>query len=557
MRWLLAVLCFKAALALRQPYDYLVALNTFQWGFLHPEVIVALGPDSPAFAQDIIGRVDVTTTFEGIQLNTEYIYALWLGITENNSTTQIIGSAQSLDVQTLVIEPPMVFTSVIMHLYYASINYTLPVQVDFILNFNDDLKIVSYDATFRRWAEAYYYLIPKLAPQIAKELNTTYVPGKSNDTALVAQRAATDVCAVAMEHCVGANVQYSSNEECMTFLTKEIPFGNPWEGGLNTGWCRYIHKNMVPSRPDVHCDHVGPSGGDMCIDRDYVDIVTKFPFASTLVGYEARVKTADVASLSAASLQGLVQSEFRTIVSTTIAFYPIPVIALFAILYLSARVISVALARYTAAYSTLGVNGQRKAVAYTVNLIYTTLALGLQLPSVVTYAGVYNFTAIQCLKCSAVVISTLFAIFALFISLENTNHPASIPTGSIWLWQATSEQPTFLGMLMHRLKFEPARVKRVLRFAAIQSFIFKFGFFVYLLVQWGMKLAKWEAVPTDVFFSVSVCVVGTLLMATQIYGSWTLWTIASSVGNEPIVPLLAIDGRQGQGTEESETKTGF
>lgn len=33
---------------------------------------------------------------------------------------------------------------------------------------------------------------------------------------------------------------------------------------VQTTWCRYIHRNMVPIRPNIHCAHIGPSGGDMC-----------------------------------------------------------------------------------------------------------------------------------------------------------------------------------------------------------------------------------------------------------------------------------------------------
>lgn len=34
---------------------------------------------------------------------------------------------------------------------------------------------------------------------------------------------------------------------------------------------KQIHQNMVPLRPEVHCPHIGPSGGGMCVDdRTYV-----------------------------------------------------------------------------------------------------------------------------------------------------------------------------------------------------------------------------------------------------------------------------------------------
>jgi hypothetical protein len=31
--------------------------------------------------------------------------------------------------------------------------------------------------------------------------------------------------------------------------------------------CRHLHVPMLPLRPNVHCPHIGPSGGGMCIDR--------------------------------------------------------------------------------------------------------------------------------------------------------------------------------------------------------------------------------------------------------------------------------------------------
>ncbi|KAI5478206.1 hypothetical protein MNV49_005373 [Pseudohyphozyma bogoriensis] len=430
MRFLLVLLAFKAVAGLRQPYEYLQAMQDFQHGFLNPAEIVNAGIDSPAFADDIVGRVDVTTTFEGIELNTEYIYALWLGITNDNTSTPLIGSAANQTIQTLVIQPPVVFVSTITNLYYATMDYILPMQIDLILNFNDDLKITTYDVTFRRWPEAWNYLLPKLGPQLAKEMNMTF-SATSNITALVARRAAIDVCDVAMEYCVGSNVQYSSHDQCMQFLTEEVPFGQPWEGGMNTGFCRYIHKNMVAKRPEVHCAHVGPSGGDMCIARDYIEVTTAFPFGSTLVAPNASVDNAGVEHLSPDSFNALAKAELTLVYYTTVAF-------------------------------------------------------------------------------------TLFAIFALFVSLENTNHPATIPTGSIWLWQATSEQAIFVGMYMYRLKYRSETVIRVLRAAAIQSFAFKFAFALYLVIFWGIHLARYHTVGTDVFFSVAVCVIGSLLMVTQV-----------------------------------------
>lgn len=51
---------------------------------------------------------------------------------------------------------------------------------------------------------------------------------------------------------------------------------NRLDVGRNTLLCRMVHQNMVPYRPDVHCSHVGKTGGGYCgDDKDYVKTVTE------------------------------------------------------------------------------------------------------------------------------------------------------------------------------------------------------------------------------------------------------------------------------------------
>ena len=89
------------------------------------------------------------------------------------------------------------------------------------------MAYVGFSFRFRRWpglilsyiqsisihlhfTEAFKYLLPRIAPQIASELNQTYEAGTTNTTSLLALRAATDLCAVHAQYCVGDNVQYQS-----------------------------------------------------------------------------------------------------------------------------------------------------------------------------------------------------------------------------------------------------------------------------------------------------------------------------------------------------------
>ncbi|EEB92225.1 hypothetical protein MPER_09297 [Moniliophthora perniciosa FA553] len=263
----------------RAPAEYLGALQNFSQLILNPGLVLN-GNVTPPFADNVVGRVDVTTTFVGQQLNIEYFFGTFYTSAQQN-TTQLIGSATNVTIAELVLQPPLVWASLVTDFAYRTIEQTYPLQVDVLFRLDENLLITSYDATLRRFPQLFTLTIPPLAKQIAKELGDT---DTKDDIALLAKRAANDTCTDHMLYCTGQYQQYDSFEECYNFMTNEVPFGQPWEAGGNTAWCRYIHKNMLKFRPDIHCPHVGPSGGDMCIDRDYREVVYNPPFTESLVG---------------------------------------------------------------------------------------------------------------------------------------------------------------------------------------------------------------------------------------------------------------------------------
>ena len=100
---------------------------------------------------------------------------------------------------------------------------------------------------------------------------------------------------------------------------------------------------MVSFRPQVHCPHIGPTGGGMCIARDYIQTVMVNPFTETLNSPNASWNGKDLAGLSQNSLDELLKINTMTIVPTTVAWYSIPPIILWAIFYLSERGVRFAL----------------------------------------------------------------------------------------------------------------------------------------------------------------------------------------------------------------------
>ncbi|KAK0440168.1 hypothetical protein EV421DRAFT_2084099 [Armillaria borealis] len=497
----------------------------------------------------------------------EYLYGLFSGVAQLN-TTQLIGVPVGARVQSLAIQGHIVSASIYMPIFYRTIAYTLPVQIDLWLSFNDGLKIQSYDAAFRRLPEALAYIIPKLAPEMSRELNRTYTA--SNVTDLVSLQVARDICTVSEKYCTGDNQQYSSYDSCTQFILHNVSFGQIWQADQNTGMCRYIQKNVVMFRPNEYCANIGPSGGSTCIDHDYVNVTTDFPFASSLVTVNSSHSGNDTKGLSDKTIDELTRISLEVIYPTTVAFDSIPTIVYFFLLYVSGKFTEAVLGHFSKVFCSLSHEHQRNTVTYVLNTFWTLVALIVQLIAFPMLLERYTMFNIDLVHVATILVSglyileltyrptmrwpliihhicTLLAIIFLQIVLQVTSHPAIAVAGLIWLFQATTEQSVFIGLFMYRLRYPKSIVKPTLQFAAVQSFIFKIGFATYLVVWWGIKLASDHTTKFDVALSTVLVILISLLMSTQMYaslllsyitakgwsehsyGSYTVWCVARSM----------------------------
>ncbi|KAK8226044.1 hypothetical protein HDK77DRAFT_501285 [Phyllosticta capitalensis] len=78
----------------------------------------------------------------------------------------------------------------------------------------------------------------------------------------------TALCPQIQQRCVGPNQVYASVEDCSRQLLAK-PFGDFDEVWADNIVCRIIHLILTGTRPDIHCPHVGPTGGGKCVDNDY------------------------------------------------------------------------------------------------------------------------------------------------------------------------------------------------------------------------------------------------------------------------------------------------
>jgi hypothetical protein len=158
--------------------------------------------------------VDITENYIGQEKGTEYIWGLFANSERGfaNGTTQLIPIPISSTLASVVFQPPMVASSVIVNFSYPTLDYFLPVQIDQFIRFNDeDLTISSWDITFRRFAEAFYWVLSnsKMLQKIAQEDGRQLTP-ETNTTCLLANHAVKDICRVHEEYCHDANQQYAS-----------------------------------------------------------------------------------------------------------------------------------------------------------------------------------------------------------------------------------------------------------------------------------------------------------------------------------------------------------
>ncbi|KAJ3861591.1 hypothetical protein EV359DRAFT_66357 [Lentinula novae-zelandiae] len=167
---LLALILLNCRSAAYPPAEqYAEALDTFVQLFHSPQAIID-GSQPSKLAENVIGRVDFTNTFVGQELNIEYIYGFFVTNSDATNQTHLIGQPMNSTVQSLIIEPPVVYVSIIQDLFYQTIHDTLPLQVDLTVEFDEEFNIKFYDSTWRRLGEAMAFLLPKLLPQIAREL---------------------------------------------------------------------------------------------------------------------------------------------------------------------------------------------------------------------------------------------------------------------------------------------------------------------------------------------------------------------------------------------------
>eukprot|EP00775_Hariotina_reticulata_P011230 gene11230-11379_t len=85
------------------------------------------------------------------------------------------------------------------------------------------------------------------------------------ESPLVTQVVASYICNAHERYCKGGQQQYTSKTACTDFLKGLAPSPQNRLAG-NNRFCRFFHARFVDVSPEVHCPHIGPTGGGKCVE---------------------------------------------------------------------------------------------------------------------------------------------------------------------------------------------------------------------------------------------------------------------------------------------------
>ncbi|KAF2403164.1 hypothetical protein EJ06DRAFT_472523 [Trichodelitschia bisporula] len=204
------------------------------------------------FNDSVVGRVTPAGAFVGLDDSLEYFFGLsvpvppaYTGFSKSNVVQFTSGcpevAASTVYLETSAFDP-------------VNPRYNISYLKEFAFwRFDETGAVLAYDA----W-------LPNLSAWIADVAGTDiYAPA-------VQAGSIYGICAGVQDRCTGPNQQYGSVEECIGVLSQKT-YGNYDETWGDNVVCRSIHLLLTASRPDVHCPHVGPTGGGKCVDGSYVE----------------------------------------------------------------------------------------------------------------------------------------------------------------------------------------------------------------------------------------------------------------------------------------------
>jgi len=191
-------------------------------------------------SKSLIGRVQPVGTFLTSQTALEYLFGILCEIPHVPSRGQVV---ETIDLLQLTYDPEYYRVA-----FKVKLNLKSKLNLIFLgfFSFDEQMKLCGYEA-----------IIQNLG--LSLDFDPSERPGLIEKLCHGIQAA----CPVGSVH-----QQYSDVNDCINFLSEpRTPFGTYDRADQNSAVCRIIHVQLSQLSPNIHCPHVGKSGGYVCTDK--------------------------------------------------------------------------------------------------------------------------------------------------------------------------------------------------------------------------------------------------------------------------------------------------
>ena len=120
--------------------------------FIYPaDITQAKSINSTLLAEDVQGRIDVTRTFDGRELNTEYLFGLFANLAADPNSISLLGVPISYEILHFAANEYITSAATRFMFNFTSLGLIVPIEIDSWNTWNRYGQVTQYNGTFRYW----------------------------------------------------------------------------------------------------------------------------------------------------------------------------------------------------------------------------------------------------------------------------------------------------------------------------------------------------------------------------------------------------------------------
>ena len=132
------------------------------------DITQAKSINSTLLAEDVQGRIDITRTFDGRELNTEYLFGLFANLAANPNSISLLGVPISYEILHFTANEYITSAATRFMFNFTSLSLIVPIEIDSWHTWNEAGQVTQYDGSFKYWQWTVDYIIA------SRYLSTSY-----------------------------------------------------------------------------------------------------------------------------------------------------------------------------------------------------------------------------------------------------------------------------------------------------------------------------------------------------------------------------------------------